>query len=132
MALWASIAWTALALAGTGTPVPIYLVLDGLYYTVLPGGTVQYTGGAWFVTATTMTACHRRDNDFQQYSTFDLFYGPALDVVYLNSANGSSYDCHGIAPHAYCAVTMTSMTDDILCSGTVAAPDPIFANGFEP
>jgi len=114
------------------TSVPLYLELDGTYYSVLPGGTIEYIGDAWVVTETTMASCNRRNNDVQQYSSFGLFYGPNLDIVYLNPTAGSSYACYGGAQLEYCALTMTSTTDDIVCDGVVAAPDPIFGNGFEP
>ncbi len=114
------------------TSVPFYLELDGTYYSVPPGGTIEYTTDTWVVTDTTMASCNRRNNDVQQYSSFALFYGPNLNIVYLNLSAGSSYACYGDAKLEYCALAMTSMTDDIVCDGAVAAPDFIFANGFEP
>jgi hypothetical protein len=64
----------------------------------------------------------------QQFSDFDLFYGPNLDVVYLS---GSTYSCFRDTADEACVLAMTSTTGDIVCGGAVAAPDPIFANGFE-
>ena len=111
------------------TTVPLYLELDGVYYAVPAGGTVEYSGDAWVVTQTSMSACNRRNGQVQQFSNFALFYGANLDVVYLNLS--SSYACMGSAADEACVLALASTTGDILCSGAVAAPDPIFANGFD-
>ena len=86
LAQW--VAAVALNVAASAT-VPLYLQLDGVYYAVPAGGTVEYIGDAWVVTQTSMTACDRRNGQVQQFSNFALFYGPNLDVVYLNLS--SSY-----------------------------------------
>lgn len=108
--------------------VPLCLGLDGEYYSIPAGSTVEYIGDAWVVTATSMSACDRRNGQVQQFSNFALFYGPNLDVVYLT---GSSYYCVGTAADEACVLALTSTTGDIVCDGTIAAPDPIFANGFD-
>ena len=108
--------------------VPFYLELDGAYYSIPAGATVEYIGDAWVVTQTSMTGCDRRNGQVQQFSNFALFYGPNLDVVYLT---GSSYYCVGTTSDEACVLALTSTTGDIVCGGTVAAPDPIFANGFD-
>ena len=114
--------------ASTATAVPLYLELDGAYYTVAPGSTVEYEGSAWVAPQTSMIGCNRRNNQVQQFSDFDLFYGPNLDVVYLSA---STYSCVGDAVDEACVLAMTSTTGDIVCGGAVAAPDPIFADGFD-
>jgi len=126
LAQW--VAAVALNVAASPT-VPLYLQLDGVYYDVPAGGTVEYIGDAWVVTQTSMTACDRRNGEVQQFSNFALFYGPNLDVVYLNLS--SSYACMGSTSDEACVLALASTTGDILCGGAVAAPDPIFANGFD-
>jgi len=119
----------AMSVAASTATVPIYLELDGVYYSVPAGSTFEYLPGAWVVSETSMTACNRRNNEVQQYSNFALLYGPNLDFVYLSLV--SSYSCHGSALDEACVLTLASTTSDILCGGAVAAPDPIFANGFD-
>jgi hypothetical protein len=126
--LLAQLAAAAMIVSASAT-VSLYLQLDGVYYAVLPGGTVEYIGDAWVVTQTSMTACDRRNGQVQQFSNFALFYGPSLDVVYLGPV--SSYACMGSASVEVCVLAMVSTTGDVLCGGAVAAPDPIFANGFD-
>lgn len=116
------------AFAGTAGAVPLYLELDGAYYSIVPGSTVEYEGSAWVAPQTSMIGCERRNNQVQQFSDFDLFYGPNFDVVYLS---GSSYSCFGEAADETCVLAMTSTTGDIVCGGAVPAPDPIFADGFD-
>lgn len=108
--------------------VPLYLELDGAYYAIAPGSTVEYEGSAWVAPQTSMMGCNRKNNQVQEYSNFALLYGPNLDIVYLS---GSSYSCFGDAVDKACVLAMTSTTDDIACSGAVAAPNAIFADGFE-
>jgi len=119
----------ALSVAATTATVPIFLELDGVYYSVPAGSTFEYVPGALVVSETSMTACNRRNNEVQQYSNFALLYGPNLDFVYLSVVG--SYACFGTAANEACVFAMASTTRDILCGGTVAAPDPIFANGFD-
>lgn len=131
MALWQPVAGIVLNLASAQT-VPTYLELDGLYYTVPSGASFEFVPGAWVVPQTTMTACNRRNNQVQQYSDFALLYGANLDIVYLSTGEaGSSYSCLGTPSDEACVLAMISTTGDIVCSGTVAAPDPIFANSFD-
>jgi len=118
----------AMSVAASAT-VPIYLELDGAYYSVPAGSTFEYLPGAWVVSETSMTGCNRRNNEVQQYSNFALLYGPNLDFVYLNVV--SSYACFGTSADEACVLTLASTTGDILCGGDVAGPDPIFANGFD-
>ena len=127
MGKWLLIA-KLLCSATAASAVPLYLELDGVYYDIPPGATVEYIGDAWVITPTSMTACDRRNGQVQQFSNFALFYGPNLDVVYLT---GSSYYCVGSAADEACVLALTSTTGDILCGGVVAAPDPIFANSFD-
>lgn len=108
--------------------VPLYLELDGAYYSIAPGSVVEYEGSAWVAPQTSMIGCNRRNNQVQQFSNFALLYGPNLDVVYLS---GSSYSCFGDAADEACVLAMTSPTGDIVCGGVVAPPDPIFADGFD-
>jgi len=126
LAQWVSA--VALNVVASAT-VPLYLQLDGVYYAVPAGGTVEYIGDAWVVTDTSMTACDRRNGQVQQFSNFALFYGSSLDVVYLGPV--SSYTCMGSVSVEACVLAMVSTTGDVLCGGAVAAPDPIFANGFD-
>ena len=112
--------------ASTAGAVPLYLELDGAYYTVAPGSTVEYEGSAWVAPQTSMIGCNRRNNQVQQFSDFDLFYGPNLDNL-----SGSSYSCVGDTADEACVLAMTSTTGDIVCGGAVPAPDPIFADGFD-
>ena len=127
MGKWLLIAKMLFGTTGAAA-VPFYLELDGLYYSIPAGATVEYIGDAWVVTETSMMACNRRNGQVQQFSNFALFYGSNLDVVYLT---GSSYDCLGLAADEACVLALTSTTGDILCGGAVAAPDPVFANGFD-
>lgn len=118
----------AVMLNAASQSVPLYLELDGAYYSIEPGGVVEYVNDGWVVTQTSMAGCDRRDGSVQQYSHLALFYGPNLDVVYLA---GSTYSCFGDTADRACALAMTSTTGDIVCAGAVAAPDAIFADGFE-
>lgn len=118
----------AVLLKTASASVPLYLELDGAYYSIAPGSVVEYEGSAWVAPQTSMIGCNRRNNAVQQYSNFALLYGPNLDIVYLS---GSSYRCFGDAVDKACALAMTSTTGDIVCAGVVAAPDAIFADGFE-
>ena len=102
----------AMSVAASTATVPIYLELDGVYYSVPAGSTFEYLPGAWVVSETSMTACNRRNNEVQQYSNFALLYGPNLDFVYLNLV--SSYSCYGSAVDEACVLTLASMTGDIL------------------
>ncbi len=112
--------------------VPIYLELDGDYFSVPAGTLFEYVPGSWVVPATSMTACGRRNGQVQQFSSFSLLYGPNLDIVYLSTAEASSsYTCAGTSAHEACVLAMRSTTDDIVCGGAVAAPDPLFANSFD-
>lgn len=112
--------------------VPIYLELDGVYFSVPAGTSFEYVPGSWVVPATSMTNCARRNNQVQEYSNFSLLYGPNLGIVYLSTAEASSsYYCVGNASDEACVLAMQSTTGDIVCSGAVAAPDPIFANSFD-
>jgi hypothetical protein len=131
MPLWQPVAGALLNLVAASTTVPFYLELDGAYYSVPGGGTIEYIGDAWVVTETSMTNCNRRNGQLQQFSDFALFYGPNLDVVYLSLAGGSSYTCLGTTADEACVLSMVSTTGDIECSGAVSAPDPIFADGFD-
>ena len=119
----------ALSVAATTATVPIFLELDGVYYSVPAGSTFEYVPGSLVVTETSMTACNRRNNEVQRYSNFALLYGPNLEFVYLSVFG--SYGCIGTAANEACVFVMASTTGDILCGGAVAAPDPIFANGFD-
>lgn len=131
MALAQLVMTAVMSVFANAATVPLYLELDGAYYDIPAGGIIEYVPGAWVVTQTSMTACNRRNNQVQQYSDFSLLYGPNLDIVYLSMAAGSSYACYGTAADEACVLAMVSMTGDILCGGAVAAPDPIFANGFD-
>lgn len=123
---------TIVELAPDAATVPIYLELDGTYFSVPAGTSFEYVPGSWIVLATSMTACGRRNGQVQQYSDFSLLYGANLDVVYLSTAEASSsYYCAGTSTNEACVLAMQSTTGDIVCSGAVAAPDPIFANGFD-
>jgi hypothetical protein len=126
LAQWAAAA--AMIVSASAT-VPLYLQLDDVYYAVPISGTIEYLGDAWVVTQTSMIACDRRNGQVQQFSNFALFYGPNLDVVYLSPS--SSYVCMGSTSDEACVLALASTTGDILCGGRVAAPDPIFATGFD-
>lgn len=119
-------------IVSTACAEPLYLELDGAYYTVTPGSTIEYEGSAWVAPQTSMIGCDRGNNQIQQFSDFALLYGANLDIVYLSTIEvGSSYFCVGSATDEACVLAMISTTGDIVCGGAVAAPDPIFANGFD-
>ncbi len=72
LAQW--VAAVALNFAASAT-LPLYLQLDGIYYAVPAGGTVEYIGDAWVVTQNdpATAQCDRRGNGLvQQFRALQL------------------------------------------------------------
>ncbi len=132
MPLLHSLTGMALHLIASSTGASTYLQIDDTYYVIPESASIEYVPGGWIVSVTSASACNRRNNQVQQYSDFSLLYGANLDVVYLGTeAGSSSYYAVGSPNDEAVVLAVKSTTGDIVCDGSVAAPDPIFANSFD-
>jgi hypothetical protein len=121
--------------SATGVAVPMWMELDGAYYSVDPMQEIApqflLDVKAMVLPFTSATQCRRRSGDAMVVGPLTLYYSPQVLPLPLASVEIQ------LVPMVF---RLRSTTGDIECLGTVAAPPPpppppnpdlVYASGFE-
>lgn len=126
-----ALALSLFAAGSVSAAPPIYMQLDGRWYTIGDGPRIWwYDGYGFYMPTSTATGCVRANGGSQTFGGIGLYLGQFFYPVYRIKA--FSYRSIPQLP-GYFGMYYTSEPGDMVCDNEIPSPipDKIFANGFE-